>query len=225
LSEKSNHGEGLIERRAIRLELAPYAPVADAIALLFHPHVEVVLHDLTSDRIAHIAGSFSRRAVGDESLSEIADLKPLQTDFIGPYAKTNWDGHQLRSISIVLRGRNAKAVGLLCINADLSAFEAAHAALGALLAQGPGERRAVDALFPKDWREAVNAHVAAFASARGTAVRSLSAEEQAELVEFLDRQGLLAMRGAPQHLMRIFDCSRATLYKRLRASRKPGGTS
>ena len=32
--------------------LESYAPVAEAIARLFHPHVEVVVHDLAADRIA-----------------------------------------------------------------------------------------------------------------------------------------------------------------------------
>jgi len=41
--------------------------LAEAIATLFHPHVEVALHDLTSGRIVQLWNPFSGRRPGDKS--------------------------------------------------------------------------------------------------------------------------------------------------------------
>ena len=45
--------------------LPRYAPVAEAIARLFHPYAEVAVHDLASDRIVALWNPFSGRKPGD----------------------------------------------------------------------------------------------------------------------------------------------------------------
>ncbi|MBL0923993.1 MAG: PAS domain-containing protein [Sphingomonadaceae bacterium] len=198
--------------------LIPYHAIADAVATLLHPQAEAVVHDLRSDTIAHIAGSFSRRSVGDPSLSDTDDLHPFTSDLIGPYAKTNWDGRASRSISVVIRGPRHKAIGLLCINIDVSAFEAARDLLSGFL-RIPDDGQDARQLFPSDWREAVNAKAAEFAAACGASVAGLKPHEQAVLLAELDDHGYLAMRGAANHLARLFGCSRATIYNRLAEGR------
>ncbi len=101
--------------------LQAYISIADALARLFAPHVEVVLHDLVNDRIHHIANCFSKRKVGDASLTDTQDVD-LSASVIGPYAKTNWDGRRLKAISTVLKDANGSPVGLICINHDIEAF-------------------------------------------------------------------------------------------------------
>ncbi|WP_246749878.1 PAS domain-containing protein [Mesorhizobium caraganae] len=49
-------------------ELSRYFLICDAIALLFQPYSEVVLHNLSTETVAHIAGTFSNREVGKPSL-------------------------------------------------------------------------------------------------------------------------------------------------------------
>lgn len=192
--------------------------IADALAALFRPNVEAVVHDLLADRIVHIAGNFSRRRVGDPSLSEMGDLVPFAGDVIGPYAKANWDGRPLKSVSVVLRTDQGMPAYLLCINMDVSAFETARLALDALL-QPPVARLRAEALFPSDWREVVNAVVADFLSARSATLAGLDTRAQAELILMLDGRGLFAVRGAANHVADLFGCSRATFYKRLKAAR------
>lgn len=196
--------------------------IADALAALFAPHVEAVVHDICTGRIAHIAGNFSRRRVGDPSLSEAADLAPFATDVIGPYEKANWDGRALRSQSVVLRDDKGAPAFLLCINMDVSAFAAARSALDALLTPAAALPSAQQ-LFPSDWREAVNAAVAAFLRDRRTTRAGLDPAGQEALVAALDARGLFAVRGAANHVADLLGCSRATLYKRLSASRTGEG--
>jgi D-arginine utilization repressor len=198
--------------------LTPYQNVADAIAALLHPKAEAVVHDLQTDPIAHIAGNFSRRAVGDPSLSDTVDLYSFSSDLIGPYAKTNWDGRALRSVSIVIRDQRQRAIGLLCINVDISALEAVRDLLGSFL-RLPDKGTTAERLFPTDWREAVNVRAAEFAADHGTTIDGLKSTEQVRLLVLLDEQGFFAMRGAALHLARLFGCSRATIYNRLAEGR------
>src|SRR5258708_11731295 len=99
--------------------LSNFFAVADGLAELFRPFIEVAVHDLATDCIAHIANPFSPREPGDPS-----DLKEITFDasarVIGPYEKINWDGRRIKTISVVLRADNGKPVGLLCINADVT---------------------------------------------------------------------------------------------------------
>lgn len=201
---------------------APFFAVADALAALFAPHVEAVVHDLVADRIMHIAGNFSRRRIGSPSLTEIGDLAPFASDVIGPYRKVNWDGRALHSVSIVSRDDGGAPAFLLCVNVDVSAFEAARSALEALLTL-PAALPKAEALFPSDWREAVNAAVAEFLAETRSTLAGLNASGQEELVAALDARGLFTVRGAANHVADLLGCSRATLYKRLSAARTREG--
>ena len=53
---------------ALTPDLAPYAPVCDAVALLFQPYAEVVLHDLSTETVVHLSNPFSKRELGEPSL-------------------------------------------------------------------------------------------------------------------------------------------------------------
>lgn len=204
---------------------APFIAVADALALLFRPQVEAVLHDLAEDRILHIAGNFSKRRAGDPSLSDLDDLVPFPSGVIGPYAKSNVDGRALKSISVVIRDEAETPVGLLCINLDVSAITAARAVLdGLMLTAAPAQPRAED-LFATDWRERVNTEIAAFLTARKASLAGLTAEDLVDLVASLDLAGLFAVRKAADHIAAALAVSRATLYKRLAAARRASRSS
>ena len=47
-----------------------YRAIADAIATLFFPHAEVVLHDLRTQKIDYIANNLSKREIGDDAALE-----------------------------------------------------------------------------------------------------------------------------------------------------------
>jgi D-arginine utilization repressor len=198
----------------------PFIAIADALALLLQPQAEVVLHDLAEDRILHIAGNFSKRRAGDPSLSDVDELVPFPTGVIGPYAKSNVDGRALKSISVVIRDEAEAPVGLLCVNLDISAIAAARAVLdGLMLTATPTQPQAAD-LFATDWRERVNAEIAAYLTQRKASLAGLTAEDLTGLVAALDRAGLFAIRKAADHIAAALGVSRATLYKRLAEARR-----
>ena len=76
------------------MPLSAYYPLCDAIALLLQPQAEVVLHDLATETVAHIANPFSHREVGEPSLLHEIDFRP-DVALIGPYEKVNFDGRPL----------------------------------------------------------------------------------------------------------------------------------
>lgn len=197
--------------------LHPYTLIAESIARLFAPLAEVVVHDLRTGTIAHIAQGFSKRRVGDPSLTETADLD-LGQDILGPYTKTNWDGRALKSISTVLRESGGTAIGLLCINCDTTAFSAIHRQLEAFMTPTTPQPP-VTALFSSDWRERINAEVAATVQARSTSLDRLTGADRQALIDRLHAGGFFEIRHAVPYIADLLGLSRATLYNRLKASR------
>jgi D-arginine utilization repressor len=194
--------------------LTCYVPTAEAIARLLAPHAEVVLHDLAKGTIFYIANCFSKRRSGDSSLTELANLD-LSQPVIGPYAKTNWDGRRLKSVSAVILGRRNKPIGLLCINQDIEAFSQAAEQLASLVAM-PAGAPIVTTMFPGDWREAINDQIGAFLKERGVTLAGLSADDLNALLGALSRGGMFQIRHTVNYVASILGISRATLYQRLK---------
>jgi predicted transcriptional regulator YheO len=112
------------------MPLSAYYPLCNAIALLLQPQAEVVLHDLATEAVAHIANPFSHREVGHPSLLHEIDFRP-DVGLIGPYEKVNFDGRRLKSISAVLR-EDGRVVGVICVNLDVTHLRSAIKLLTAL---------------------------------------------------------------------------------------------
>ena len=71
--------------------LARYSAIADGIVVLFPPYTEVVIHDLNTQTVVHVANNQSKRELGDESSLDDIEFDPDES-VIGPYEKLGWDG-------------------------------------------------------------------------------------------------------------------------------------
>ncbi len=194
--------------------LDSHIPSADAIARLMAPHVEAVIHDLLQGRIHYIINCFSKRRVGDPSLTDTQDID-LSATVIGPYAKTNWDGRRLKSVSTVIRDASGAPVGLMCINYDVEAFAQVLKELAGMVTL-PAPVASATQLFASDWRETINDHVGAFLAARKKTFAGLMANDVNALIAVLDGAGVFNIRNATTYVADIIGCSRATLYNRLK---------
>lgn len=193
--------------------------VCDAIALLFQPYAEVVLHDLATETVVHIAGNFSRREIGEPSL--LSEIGFNEADgVIGPYEKVNWDGRSIKAISAVLRGTDGNAIGVLCINADVSDFHAALRTLNALV-RVPASGDKPESLFKEDWHERVNEYVQQWTTARGLTISSMSRTDKQALVIALSSNGAFGGKNAASYISRILGMGRATVYKYLSQGSTP----
>lgn len=197
--------------------LRQHAATAAAISTLFYPHAEVVLHDLETGLIAGIWNAFSGRKPGTESLVEDELEEVGQDGVYGPYEKTGEDGRHLKSVTAVLRDEVGQAAGLLCINMDVSHFEAAAKLLSAFT--GAAAPRP-PSLFAGDWREEINTVLHDWLRGRGLALTALKKGDRVALVAALDRRGLFQTRNAVDHLAGLMGASRASIYNYLADARQ-----
>src|ERR1700733_11307817 len=182
-----------------------YFSTAEAISLLFYPHAEVVLHDLNSGLIAAIYNNFSKRKIGDESLlEEIEDYDEFPNVF-PVYLKTNWDGRKIKSISSTLRDQKGKAIGLLCINLDLSKWEELHHFLGNWL--NNVTRSQPSKLFKDDWREKINSYVSDYLAREGITLKLLDKEKKKGLILALYKEGAFKAKNAAHYIADVLDLS------------------
>ena len=194
-------------------EISQYISIAKAICQLLSPHVEVVIHDLESGRIAAIFNPYSKRKVRDESLiGEIENQKELP-DVFAPYVKASREGKKIRSTSATLRNREGKAVALFCINLDVSKWEEMHQFLSHLIQ--PISEKQPDVLFKDDWREKINSYVSAYLQKDNISMQALSKEKKKELILALHREGAFQAKNAASYIGDVLKLSRATIYKYL----------
>lgn len=202
------------------MPISPDCPVlanaigtADAIAALFRPFVEAVVHDLRSDAVTHVANPFSPRTIGDPSdLGEIRFAPDAVV--IGPYDKVNFDGRRLRSISVVQRDDAGTPRAMLCINADVTEFDALRRLLGMMLG-GEDVGTSIDTAFHEDWHERINRFVAAWTAQHGLTIARLDREQRRALIAAIRDSGGLERKHAAAYVARMLGVSRATLYNEL----------
>lgn len=193
--------------------LEPYFAVADALAALFSPWVEAVVHDLALDKVAHIANPFSPREAGDPS-----DMKefpfPLDAPVIGPYEKINWDGRRIKAISVVLRNHTHQAIGMLCVNADVTQFEVMRRTLQSLLgvAEAPAT---VEPSFHDGWHDKINRFLSSWTQQRGTTLDRLDRDARRELIGAIHQAGGFEWRRSPAYVASVLGVSRSTVYNEL----------
>ncbi len=185
-------------------------------ARLFRPFLEVVVHDLKSETLAHIANPFSLRRIGEPSLLHEIDFSPNDR-LIGPYRKTGADGRRIRAMSVTLRDAHDKPIGVMCMNFDCMDFDTIRRTIELLVPQ-PSTTERSPAIFSEDWDERINEFIVNWCTERGTTVQRLQRADRRELVCALDRDGAFHVKRAPLYVARILGLSRATIYNYLRAA-------
>lgn len=198
-----------------------FLPTAEAIQRLLHPHAEVVVHDLKQNKIVAIYQPFSKRRVGDSSLFTKEEEMATLEDCVGPYEKTNWNGNKLKSVSSVIRDENNKAVGMLCINLDISIFEKVNNLISAFvnceqLVSQPAP------LFKDDWQERINNYIHNYLQQHHLRLESLKRHEKKQLIEHLYKIGAFTGKNSAHYIAQVIKVSRATVYNYLSLNEKEG---
>ncbi len=218
--KKSQPGQ-LIE---LPSHVMPVGPVVDAIAetivQLLHPHAEIVLHDLATGKIAKIWNPFSGRKPGEPSDLDDIDPELVEENVAGPYEKASPKGARLKSISAILRDRVGIPRFLLCINLDVSQFDAAARLLQSFGATSEGRP---DWMFRQDIREQINLQIADYLKRHNKSMAALDQDGRIALIAFLDESGAFQTRRAVDHIAAALDLSRTTVYVLLRQARESAG--
>jgi len=196
-----------------------FRAIADAIATLFFPHAEVVLHDLRTQKVDYIANNLSKRAIGDDSSLEDMLSDDVSEVNIGPYEKLNWDGQKVRSITSVLLDDKGRPEVALCINLNYSVLEQARDALN-LFFQASRMVAQPEALFRDDWQERINTFLHAWLQERHLGLNSLGRDDKRNLIEALYHEGAFEGRSAYDYIANVLNMGRATVYKYVKAFRE-----
>lgn len=198
--------------------LANYKVIADCLATLLFPHAEIILHDVRSRTVVHIANNFSKRQLGDDSALEELPGAFDGVDSLGPYEKLNWNGQKIRSITSVLRDAKGKPEYLLCINSNFSVLEQARDALDAFF-QVSRLIPQPDALFRDDWQERINTFLHAWLAEHQLSLATLNMKQKRAMIEALHTEGAFDGRSGADYVANVLNMGRATVYKYLKALR------
>lgn len=192
-----------------------YKAIADAIAALFFPHAEVVIHDLRNQRVAYLANNISKREIGDDSALEDMLAGSDDERNIGPYEKLNWDGRRMRCVSNVLFDDNGQPAGMLCINFNIAVFDDVRSTLD-LFIKGAGVVAQPEELFRDDWQERINTFLHGWLRERQIGLNGLTREHRRELVEALYAEGAFRGKSSANYVANVLGMGRATVYKHLK---------
>ncbi len=203
--------------------LSKYIPVAEAIAKLFQPHVEVVIHDIESDLIHFIANPYSGRKVGDSSLLGLFEKNleefPHGKDVEGPYENAGNQGQRIRSISSALKDEQGNVIGMMCINVDFSVMEASLDALETFL-RPINVNAPPKILFQNDWKDNIKLEIRSFLVEHNISLDKIGPMHRKKLIRIIEDKGLFYARKSVEQLATILGISRATAYNDLRQVRK-----
>jgi D-arginine utilization repressor len=191
-----------------------FLPIAEAIQRLLHPHAEVVVHDIKQNQIVAIFHPFSKRRIGDSSLFTKEEEMAKLEDCVGPYEKLNCDGRKLKSVSSIIRDENNKAVGMLCINLDVSKLEEFNNLITAFISSEKFSPQPAP-LFQDDWQERINKYIHAYLIEHHLTLELLNRSEKKELIEHLNEVGAFSAKNAALYIAQIIGVSRATIYNYL----------
>ena len=196
------------------MQATKHYPLCEALVQLFSPFCEVIIHDLSTETVQQVVGKHSTREIGEPSYLEDMKVDTWTEDIWGPYKKTEADGRTIKSISLKERDADGNPTCLICINIDVSHFEAARTLLGGLVAVPEGKANPL----ANDWLENLNSFVASWTLDRGIHLKDLHTSDRKQLVQELEKNGVFHQRNAAQAIAKALGVSRATIYQDLRGS-------
>lgn len=183
---------------------------------LMGPLIEVVIHDLKSEKIVFIEGTFSQRKVGDASLIE-NDIDWENEEFLECYSKMGFDGRLIKSISIPIK-QSDNSILLMCINCDVSLFKQMQSIANSFL-KGIDSEQPVS-LFKNDYQEKVHEFLHQVLKEKGWSFDQLNTKKKKEIAELLFSNGAFREKNSVEYIAKLLDMGRATLFNYLKEWRE-----
>ena len=234
-------GRALAERRlppAVQEErrhlMRALHPVVQMLGTIVGHHVEVVLHDLTQPESSIVAianGHVSNRRVGNSILSgpkndlgfdaakqTLVERGEAVHSVIDNYPTLTRSGTRLKSSTVVFRDTAGEPFAALCLNADLTMIEAAHAWLGRLLQPTEAATQPLDE--PPDMDALMKEIISDAVRRSGKPAGLMSKEEKVHAVQAMMQRGLFIVKGGVERAASSLGVTRFTIYNYLEALRK-----
>lgn len=183
---------------------------------------EVIVHDLTRlpNSIIAISGDVTGRSIGDPATDKLLDAVAsgnLHTS-IG-YRTTSPSGKELLSTTVIIRNSTNQPVAALCINRDISGWEALHSLTGELaglsLPMCAEEEQATTEVFVRDVDELATLLLSRAVAESGVRVDEMRKEHKVEVVRLLKARGFFLLRDAAEMAAEALHCTRFSIYNYL----------
>ncbi len=189
-----------------------YEPMMKAIVELFHPFVEVAVHDLEQGTLVALYNNISRRKIGQPSpLKELHITSEKFPPYFAPYYKQNWDGRPLKCTSITLRNSKGKAIGLICINADVSLLHETQRVIETFLRIKDTSENPVE-IFGGQAKSHIDALIEEYIHENKLSLAHLDREGKKRLVHHLYQKGSFNFKNAAPLIAKKLGSSRASIY-------------
>lgn len=227
------------EREAVINALRPVVPMLAAMA---GPHLEVVLHDVSKPENSVIAianGHISGRSVGssvlegpqnDKGFAAATRIKSKDAavhSIVEDYVTVTADGRELRSASAIFRDAGGEPFATLCLNVDLSGFQAAHGWLSQMLKPMVTSMAAAAAtattapLAPAESQmDTLMQEIISEAVGPGGSAETMKREEKIQAVGAMQRRGLFIVKGGVERAAAALGVSRFTVYNYMEQLRR-----
>lgn len=179
-----------------------------------YPHAEVVVHDSRRNCIAAIFNNYSGRQVGDDSGIDDVEGLAAGSEVNGPFRKTTLEGRETKYVSSVLRDPQGDAVGLLCINLEVTALRE-FLAVGKRFLDAVESSASFDALFDDDWQQRIDAFVRQHLEEQSLHLTRLTRDQRSQLVFALKEAGAFQAKSSANYVANVLGVSRSTVYNDL----------
>ena len=240
--EKRRRGAAMPSPEAIAAERAAVLnalrPVVPMLAAMAGPHLEVVLHDVSKPENSVVAianGHISGRCVGSSVLEGPQNDKGFEAattlkssggavhSLVEDYVTVTASGRQLKSASAIFRDAAGEPFATLCLNADISGFQAAHGWLAQMLkpvAQAMVPAAVVSAAAAPQMDTLMQEII----DAAGGSAASMKREERIRAVGEMQRRGLFIVKGGVERAAAALKVSRFTIYNYMEQLRRREGS-
>jgi predicted transcriptional regulator YheO len=189
---------------------------ANAVAQLFYPNVEAVVHDFGTCEIAGIYNSFSKRKVGDKSYFDELQVQVKDLiDIFPPYKKVNFDGKKIKSTSISIKDEQGNNIGVLCINVDISVYEDLASKLNGMIDVSNQSLNPIEAAS-KNWQSKLVGEINDYKQKNLVSKEKLGSKDKRNIVNLLYKKGFLNYKNAVNFIGEQLNLSRASIYNYLK---------
>ena len=188
--------------------------------------IEFILHDLSKPEasVVFVVGNVTGRQLGAPAtntlIRAISQYGDEAEDMIS-YPSISRDGKVLKSSTIFIRNDSGKIIGCLCVNFDVTEFNAVTALIGELIATVNPDHHAThqDEIFAQGINEVVEDVIRYEIGKSKQSPSSMSKADKVEIIRSLDKKGIFDVKGSPEMVAGMLGTSVFTIYNYLKEAR------
>ena len=217
--------EGSFAVSEFSLYVEKVKPICIGLQKTLGNRIEFILHDLSKPEasVVFVVGNVTGRQLGApatntliRALSQYGD----EAEDMISYPSISRDGKVLKSSTIFIRNDSGKVIGCLCVNFDVTEFNAVTALIGELIATAsPYQQNTHDEIFAQGINEVVEDVIRYEIGRTKQSPASMSKGDKVDIIRSLDKKGIFDVKGSPEMVAGMLGTSVFTIYNYLKEAR------